>query len=214
MTRSLPATDLWEGDQHMGNMVRLTLLILVIALAGCAKSTLVALVPDLDGNTGSISVTNGAGSVAIDTAYQATTIADVTKRPAAPVQLGKQALDQMFAQALSISPKPPLHFLLYFDKETTLTSDSLKLLPEITAAIRERNSGYISVFGHADTLGSEDYNLALSNRRALTVKETLVQQGVAPDTIQTTSHGKGNPLIPTADNVYEPKNRRVEVVVR
>jgi outer membrane protein OmpA-like peptidoglycan-associated protein len=198
----------------MGIMVRLTLLILLVTLAGCAKRTLVALVPDPDGNIGSISVTNGSGSVAIDTAYQATTIADATKQPDTPVQLGKEALDQMFAQALSISPKPPLHFLLYFDKDTILTSDSLKLVPAIAAAIRERNSEYISVFGHADTLGSEEYNLALSNRRALAVKDTLVQQGVAPDTIQTSSHGKGNPLIPTADNVYEPRNRRVEVVVR
>jgi outer membrane protein OmpA-like peptidoglycan-associated protein len=199
----------------MGNMIRLTLLILLITLAGgCAKSTLVALAPDPDGKTGSISVTNEAGSVAIDAPYRATTIKGAKERPAAPVHLGKDALDKMFAQPLSIEPERPGHFLLYFGEATALTPDSLKLLPEIIAAIRERNSAYISIIGHTDTLGSEEYNLALSHSRALAVKDLLVQRGVAADTIQTTSHGKENPLIPTADNVYEPRNRRVEVVVR
>ena len=199
----------------MGNMVRRTLLILLIALAsGCTKGTLVALAPDPDGKVGSITVTNEAGSVAIADPYQATTISDAKKRPAAPEHLGKEALDKIFAQALSVQPKIPLHFLLYFDKETALTSDSLKLLPDIIAAIRERNSAYISVVGHTDTLGSNDFNLKLSNSRALAVRDMLVRQGVASDEIWTTSHGKENPLIPTADNVYEPRNRRVEVIVR
>jgi outer membrane protein OmpA-like peptidoglycan-associated protein len=199
----------------MGNMIRLTLLILLITLAsGCAKGTLVALAPDPDGKVGSISVANEAGSVAIDTPYQASTITDAKERPSKPVHLGKEALDKIFAQALSIQPERPLHFLLYFDKETTITSDSLKLLPDIIVAIRARHSTYISVIGHTDTLGSEDYNLSLSQKRALAVKDLLLKQGVAPDTIWTTSHGKENPLVPTADNVYEPKNRRVEVVVR
>ena len=199
----------------MGIVIRLTLLILLIALASsCAKGNLVALVPDPDGKIGGISVTNEAGSVAIDTPYQATTIRDAEERPTAPEYLGKEALDKIFAQALSIQPKRPIHFLLYFEKETTLTSDSLKLLPDIIAAIREQNSVYISVVGHTDTLGSKDYNMMLSSSRALAVKDLLVRQGVASDTIWTTSHGKENPLIPTADNVYEPRNRRVEVVVR
>ncbi len=38
--------------------------------------------------------------------------------------------------------------------------------------------------------------------------------GVDPKGIRTTSHGEGNPLIPTKDNVAEPRNRRVEVIVR
>jgi outer membrane protein OmpA-like peptidoglycan-associated protein len=199
----------------MGNMIRLILTFVLITLASsCAKGTLVALAPDPDGKIGSISVTNEAGSVDVNTAYQATTISAAKERPATPVAVGKEALDRMFAGALSIEPKSPLHFLLYFDQETTLRSDSLQLLPEIVAAIGQRKSAYISVIGHTDTLGSKDFNMALSNSRALAVKELLVKQGVAADTIRTTSHGKENPLIPTADNVHEPRNRRVEVVVR
>jgi outer membrane protein OmpA-like peptidoglycan-associated protein len=199
----------------MSNMARFApLFLLIVLVSGCAKKTLVALVPDPDGKTGSITVNNESGSVAINAPYEATSMGDAGDRPTAPEHLGKESLDRIFAEALSIQPKRPLHFLLYFDKETTLTSDSTKLLPGIITVIRERNSNYISVIGHTDTVGSKDYNTALSSSRAKAVKELLVSQGTDPNAIQTTSHGKENLLIPTGDNVNEPRNRRVEVVVR
>jgi len=199
----------------MGKTARFVFLIFLITLAcGCAKRSLVALVPDPDGKTGSISVSNDAGSVTISNPYQATTIGNVKEQPTAPENIGKKTLDNMFAEALSIQPAKPLHFLLYFEKNTTLTSDSLQLLQSIMTAIKERNSIDVSVIGHADTVGSKEYNTELSNNRALAVKKLLVGQGAEAGAIRTTSHGKENLLIPTGDNVNEPRNRRVEVVVR
>ncbi|MBT6616426.1 MAG: OmpA family protein, partial [Deltaproteobacteria bacterium] len=58
------------------------------------------------------------------------------------------------------------------------------------------------------------YNYTLSKGRAEAVARLLVTRGVQQDHINTTSHGEGNLLIKTGDNVNEPKNRRVEVVVR
>lgn len=199
----------------MSRIARVTLLFFLIALAsGCAKKTLVAMAPDPDGKPGIISVETEAGSVTMETPYQATTVGDVKDQPGAPVQLGKEAVEKIFKEALSVQPQRPFHYLLYFKGETTLTSDSAKLLPDIIATIRKRNSIDISVVGHTDTLGSKEFNTALSHDRAKAVKALLVGQGVEGNTIRTTSHGKENPLIPTGDNVYEPKNRRVEVVVR
>ena len=175
---------------------------------------LVALVPDPDGKTGSISVESAAGSVTIDTSYQATTIGDAKAQPSAPENIGKEKLDTIFKEALSIQPDQPIHFLLYFRQDTLLTPDSVKLLPDIMAAIKERNANDISVIGHTDTLGSDEYNTTLSRDRASFIKKLLVGQGVESAVIRTTSHGKENPLIATADNVSEPRNRRVEVVVR
>jgi outer membrane protein OmpA-like peptidoglycan-associated protein len=204
-----------ERGRYMGSIARLALLLLLIVLAGgCAKRTLVALVPDPEGKTGSITLGNEAGSVSINEPYQATFIDNAKEPPTAPTNLGKDALDKIFAEALSIQPKRPIHFLLYFEKETTLTADSAKLLPEIITAIRERNSTDISVIGHTDTVGSSEYNTLLSRSRANAVKDLLISQGAESKDIRTTSHGKGNLLIPTADNVNEPKNRRVEVIVR
>ncbi len=199
----------------MGILIRLILIISLAVLAGgCAGKSLVALAPDPDGRIGSISVGNEAGSISIDKPYHAVTVGNIKNKPGTPVDLGKESLDKTFAEALSIQPMRPLHFLLYFEKDTALTSDSINLLPEIIIAIRERNSSFISVIGHTDTVGSREYNTALSNKRATAVKELLVKRGAESTAILTTSHGKENPLVPTADNVNEPKNRRVEVVVR
>lgn len=199
----------------MNSIARLALLLILITLtSGCSKKLLVALVPDPDGKIGSISVESTAGSVTIDTPYQASTIGEAKAPPSAPENIGKEKLDTIFKEALSIQPKQPIHFLLYFRQDTTLTPDSTKLLPDIMATIKERNANDISVVGHTDTLGSKEYNTMLSRDRASAVKKLLVKQGVEASAIRTTSHGKENPLIPTADNVSEPRNRRVEVVVR
>ena len=195
--------------------LRCALLFLLITLAGgCGARTLVALVPDPDGKTGRVIVGNSAGSVTLDTPYQASYSRDTAQPPDTPVNLGKDAVETIFAEALSIQPKKPQHFLLYFDRDTTLTAVSLKLMPDIITAIHERNSDDISVVGHADTVGSREYNTTLSYSRAVAVKDLLVKMGVDSNIIRTTSHGKENPLIPTGDNVNEPRNRRVEVVVR
>jgi len=95
-----------------------------------------------------------------------------------------------------------------------VTPESARLIDSILSATEKRNSSDISVVGHADTAGDEDYNLKISQRRALAVGSLLVEQGVQRDFIRTTSHGEGNPLIKTEDNVSEPRNCRVEVVVR
>ncbi len=199
----------------MIRITRLALLLLLVTLtSGCAPKVLVALVPDPDGKIGSISVESAAGSVTIDTSYQATTIGDVKAPPSAPENVGKEKLDTIFKEAFSIQPKQPIHFLLYFRQDTTLTPDSTKLIPNIMATIKERNANDISVVGHTDTLGNNEYNTVLSRDRANAVKKLLVKQGVEAAAIRTTSHGKENLLIPTADNVSEHRNRRVEVVVR
>ena len=193
----------------------LLMLVLLIFVGGCAaRNTMVVLVPDPDGKTGRITVANQAGEVEIAAPNQATTVRGIKEAPTPPANLDKVMIESVFSEAISIQPKQPVHFLLYFSKDTTLTADSEKLLPDILSAIKERNSTDISVVGHTDTVGSAEYNMTLSKERAKEVKEILVRMGVATDNIRTTSHGKENPLIPTADNVREPRNRRTEVIVR
>lgn len=199
----------------MISSLRIILLLALPFLAsGCAQKLTVALIPDPNGTTGSVSVENNLGSVTIDTAYQASTVVDAKAQPARPETVGKEKLETMFREALSIQPTQPVHFLLYFKQDTDLTPDSLKLFPNILATVKERSSTSISVVGHTDTFGSKEYNVALSKQRADAVKKLLVKHGVHPDIIAITSHGKENPLIPTGDNAIEPKNRRVEVVIR
>jgi outer membrane protein OmpA-like peptidoglycan-associated protein len=104
---------------------------------------------------------------------------------------------------------------LYFERGTTaLDAGSLSALSEIVDTIAARNSETISVIGHADTTGDRDLNLKLSTARAEIVSRLLIEKGIKPEYLEISSHGKENPLIKTGDNVSEPRNRRVEVVVR
>ena len=65
-----------------------------------------------------------------------------------------------------------------------------------------------------DTVGSKEYNYKLSLDRAKVLSDILIANGAVPSNITVTSHGEGNPLVKTADEVAEPRNRRVEVVIK
>ena len=68
--------------------------------------------------------------------------------------------------------------------------------------------------GHADRSGSAQYNQRLSQRRADAVAAELVARGVPRNIIMVSAYGESRPLVPTADGVREPQNRRVEIVLR
>ncbi len=72
----------------------------------------------------------------------------------------------------------------------------------------------VYVIGHTDTVGELRGNDQLSAQRAETVKDFLVGIGIPAERIQTAGRGKREPIVPTDDNVDEPKNRRVEINVR
>jgi len=183
--------------------------------AACSPTHKIVLVADPDGAVGGITVSNSAGSVEINAPNRATSVKDAHTAPDAPVDMPERDIRALFSEALAIQPPPPLHFILYFEKDSSrLDSNSLNQMADILAAIQERGSTYISVVGHADTLGDKLYNQNLSMRRAAAVRDLLIQKGVKESFVDVTSHGEKNLLIQTGDNVAEPKNRRVEVVVR
>jgi outer membrane protein OmpA-like peptidoglycan-associated protein len=68
--------------------------------------------------------------------------------------------------------------------------------------------------GHTDTVGSDQVNDALGQQRADTVRAALMRLGIPGDDIHAISRGKRSLSVPTADGVAEPRNRRVEIIVR
>ena len=175
----------------------------------------VVLLPDGDGKVGRVIVSNQAGSRTLDRAGDATRILDAKTAPTEPVTMTAAEIEAMFGAALSAQPTPPRHFTLYFEQGSTeLTPASQAEFPTIVATVREHASVDTSVIGHSDTAGDARTNLALSLRRALAVGALLVAGGIDPGALDITSHGEANPLVPTGDNVSEPRNRRVEVTVR
>nr|WP_321513064.1 OmpA family protein [uncultured Pseudodesulfovibrio sp.] len=190
-------------------MKKLTLIIFsLILLAGCGQK--IVLLPDLDGHVGEVTVTPHSGeAVTLTQANQAVSGKnDVYTMTEAEVQ-------DTFGEALQAQPEPTARFRLYFLSDSAkLTVESEKMLSEIMESYRARSSTDVSIIGHTDTVGEKQYNYDLSLRRALSIKKKLVEEGMPADIIQTTSHGETNPLIPTPDGKREPRNRRVEVLVR
>jgi outer membrane protein OmpA-like peptidoglycan-associated protein len=187
----------------------------LLLLSGCAQKTTVVLLADPNGQVGNLSVANSGGEVEMNRAAEATTVTNREARPGKPEILSEQQIASQFSVVLTVLPLPPEHFLLYFQtKSTQLTVESEAILPQIIQSIKNRNSEDITVVGHSDTAGDRSYNLHLSKERALAVSQILIRNGVKAEQITSTSHGEENPLIKTADNVQEAKNRRVEVVVK
>jgi outer membrane protein OmpA-like peptidoglycan-associated protein len=117
--------------------------------------------------------------------------------------------------ALKTLPKAPVRYILYFRHDSAeLTAESRSRLNEVMRATRARAPVDVSVVGHTDTVGDKPYNYQLSLKRAKAVAALLAAEGLDPSIVEIASHGKDNPLIPTGDQVSEPRNRRVEVTVR
>ena len=205
------------GLQSLFMSKKLSLLLLFVSAlvtTACSRN-IVVLVPDPDGSVGSVTVTNQAGRVEINRPNQAATIKDRGTAPSAPVSIKKKEIDSLFSEVLAIQPLHPIHFMLYFKRNTVqLNAESRKVLSVIISIIRKRDITQISVAGHTDTLGEKDYNLKLSKRRALAVRDILIGKGIKKKYIEVTFHGEEKLLIKTKDNVGSPKNRRAEVVVR
>jgi len=105
-------------------------------------------------------------------------------------------------------------FLIFFDwNRADLTARAREIIGEAAEAARAQPTR-LEVAGHADRTGTPQYNLALSRRRAETVAEELVKRGIARQDISITALGETQPLVPTADGVREPQNRRVEIILK
>ncbi len=175
----------------------------------------VVLLEDLDKTTGAVTITNPSGTRVLDQANFAVGVDDKEKPPGKPFPTKDEKIQEVFGKALDATPEPPISFTLYFVlNKTKLTPFSKKQIPEILSAISQRKTPIISTIGHTDRPGEEQYNYGLALKRAKTVRNILAKAGIDPNAIEVTSHGENNPLVKTADGVYEPRNRRVEVTVR
>jgi len=175
----------------------------------------VVLLADADGKVGRVVVSNQAGSRTLERAGDATCILDAGTMPTEPAAMTAAQIEAAFGAALSAQPTPPRHFILYFEQGSAeLTPASRDEFSAIVAVVHDYATVDTSVVGHTDTAGDARTNLELSLRRALAVGALLAAGGVEPGALEITSHGEANPLVPTGDNVSEPRNRRVEVTVR
>jgi iron complex outermembrane receptor protein len=112
----------------------------------------------------------------------------------------------------AVAPAPH-SYLVFFDfDKSDLTPQAVQIVDQAAANAGPAKVTRLTVTGHTDTVGSDAYNMRLSRRRAESVAARLEKDGIPSSEIEIVAKGKRDLLVPTADGVREPQNRRVQIV--
>lgn len=202
--------------------MRIALAALLAAVAaGCAEAPpkpkalqeQVVVLPGPDGKAGTVVVERGGAQQVLSEPYAASRIASDGRQSVA--RASEQEVRASFGATLGALPARPAVFLLYFvSGRDELTPESKADLQRVLEELKHRPSPDVLAIGHTDTVGAQDLNDRLSLQRAERVKQLLAGIGIPAERIYVAGRGKRELLVPTGDNVDEPKNRRVEINVR
>jgi outer membrane protein OmpA-like peptidoglycan-associated protein len=186
---------------------------LAALLGACAHQTgTVVLLPEKDGRATAVTVKQGDREVVLDKPYAAAQTR--TDGPRAYTS-SPQEVEAKFGAALAAQPSRPESFTVYFvENSDQLTDESKAVMARVLADIRKHPVPDIVVIGHTDSVGSDAANDALALKRAQAVRAILIAEGIAPQNVAAVGRGKRELLIPTPDNTAEPRNRRVQILVR
>ncbi len=203
-------------------------IVIMLSAGGCARrpevlSTaaptprprpdLFVVLPARDGTAGAITVVHGSERRTLDSAYAAVRITGDGRLE--PARVSEQEVRAVFGAALDVQPPPATSFILYFTFGTDqLTPESARTLTDVMAEVRRRPDPEVVVIGHTDRVGGIAQNDVLSLQRAERVRASVLGLGVPADRVQAVGRGEREPLVPTEDEVAEPRNRRVEITVR
>lgn len=197
--------------------IRMLFILLAVSLltACCSTGTTVVLVPDANGKVGQVDVMTASGKTILSKDKESTQALKTNQAPSRPLVLSNDKIQDMFADTLAKEPTPPEHYLFYFSSGSAeLLADANEELAKAKAAIEGHKSCDLSVIGHSDRVGDNSVNEGISTKRAETVAKALTNLGIASNCMDIRYYGENDPAIPTADNVDEPRNRRVEVEIR
>jgi outer membrane protein OmpA-like peptidoglycan-associated protein len=186
---------------------------LLVLLGGCASRGGVTLLPGEDGAAaGAVVLLDAKTQTERGVIDQENTRAGLRGRK---VRARQVKADRYTILGYLMPPKAH-HFTVYFlEGSTTLAPGSEPVLDQMFKELTLRGAAEVEIIGHTDTVGSDADNDALSLKRAKEVRDALVATGRLDISVTSfAGRGERDPLVATADNVEEPRNRRVEIVVR
>lgn len=199
----------------MNTRIFFILLITAFLVTCCPTGTTVVLIPDAQGKVGKVTVSTKSGTTLLTQANESTAVVRKEDKPSRSELLSKNKINDVFGDTLTHEPAPPEHFRFYFETGSAdLLAEAGAEAAKAKSAIEARKSCDLSVIGHSDTVGDNDTNRELSLKRAESVANALKSSGVTEKCFDIRYYGENDPAVPTADNVDEPRNRRVEVEVR
>ncbi len=139
----------------------------------------------------------GLAQVKVDEIYE-------REQAAKLAQAGRKPIPQTVpTDGIRDGSAPPLQHLLFGVDKSALTPDAIVIADKAAAYLQANPGKNVIIEGHACDLGTDDYNMALSQRRADAVKRYLVEQGIAADRVKTEAYGTDAPAS------FEPKKRRL-----
>ena len=187
---------------------------LLAIVGGCAtRSETIVLLPEKDGRDTAVTVQRESKDpIVLDKPYAA-----VKQSPFGQETYTSNAdeVAKKFGATLAAQPARAASFTLYFiEGKDEFTDESKRIVDGLFAEIARRPVPDVIVIGHTDTVGTDQSNDALALKRAEIVRSELIRRGIAGENIQAIGRGKRELAILTADNVAEPRNRRVVILVR
>ncbi len=186
-------------------ITRLVVMLFALTLlaAGCAKTPVADETMTEQPAQVEVQQQQPAGVVEQNITDSSTTMTDSSANDAAAATM---AAEQAAASGLQ-----RIHF--DFD-QYVLTDEAKSILVNNAGLLRAAPGVKIVVEGHCDERGSDEYNLALGEKRALATKDFLASLGVAADRISTISYGEEMPLNPAHTKEAWAENRRAEFKVK
>lgn len=192
----------------------LVLVAVTLLLPSCTAERVV-LLPGESGDSGGVAILSQAGEekALLDQPY---TQARIRQGGQATVsETNAETVERSFGALLQALPAPPSTFTLYFKEGTTsLTPESEPELDKLFAEVSARPGPDVQVVGHTDSVGKLEDNDRLSLARAKEIKRLLIERGLDASLVRAVGRGERELLVETDDEVGEPRNRRVEIVVR
>ena len=188
--------------------------LLCLMVSGCGTTkTLVVLLPDENGAKGAVAIGQGGTTTVLDTPMTAAKVG--TSGRLKKEEVTQAEVEKDFSAALAATPPKPISFTLYFEEGSTVVLDDSKdMLATLFEEVAKRQAVEVQITGHTDTVGATSDNDRLSTQRAEAIKEMLISKGLKSNFIRAVGRGERDLLVLTPDNVLEPRNRRVEVIVR
>lgn len=137
-------------------------------------------------------------------------------RPISPpiFQLPRSQLPAAAPARAPTAAPAPTNFMVFFDRDkSNIPPEASRIIVAVAQAAKDAGSAKIKVTGYTDLSGGAKYNLELSLRRAEAVERELEKDGIPASEIAVDGKGKSDPLVPTADGVREPRNRRAVIEI-
>lgn len=187
-----------------------------LLLAGCAAPrTQVILLPQADGTPSAVVLRGAQSEQVLDQPYQRARIAQDGHGAFQVDRTDAQAVSATFPELFALRPPQPKRFTLFFASgDARLNPEAEAALAQALQAARDDPGTTIVVTGHTDSLGDPKSNDTLSLARAAEVRQMLVDRGVPAARVEAAGRGARDLAIPTADQVDEPRNRRVTLEIR